>query len=780
MDRGVRRRHPLAEGLRVGSGHHSSSDTEHDAPSIIAPRLPLARGQGRHAQPGGFLETQRAGRILLAVLTSLAFFTRFYKISHPDQVVFDEVHFGKFAGFYVKREYYFDVHPPLAKLLLALAAWFVGFDGDFEFTTIGDSYTENRVPYIGIRALPGVLGSLTIPIVYLIMQESGYPNLVCAFSALIVLFDNAHIAQSRLILLDAQLIFFIALSIYSYVRFRKLRYCEFTPRWWFWLLATGFNLACSLGCKMVGLFTFATIGICVLVDLWEILDIRKNHSMQYFWHHFAARAGSLIVFPFIMYLSFFWIHFRILNRSGPGDTFMSPAFQETLKGNELLLNAHEVRYHDVVTIKHKETKVFLHSHPDKYPLRYSDGRISSQGQQVTGYLHNDTNNHWEILPTKALPATGRGRIVRHDDVIQLRHVLTNTLLLTHDVACTHMATNQEFTTWPIDDHSRHNDTLFLIDLVDGDDSDPLKTKAGYFHLTHVPTRVHMWTHTKLLPDWAFKQQEINGNKKSPDKSFVWFVDQILADDTGEDIRNRTEVQPEKTVKSLNFFRKWGELQILMLQHNAGLTASHPYASGPIAWPYLFSGISFWTQNDSKQQIYLIGNVIGWWAASTCIFVYIGMVVGDMLGRRRGEEFIPDEVRNRLWNSGGYFLVAWAAHYFPFFLMNRQLFLHHYLPAHLCSALLAGSVFNFLVSERINYPVSVAGPTTRLRPLTRSDIGMPAGGTLIGFTILLAAAHAFLGPLTYGTPGLTGEQVNSRRLLTSWTLHFAAKKTHDAA
>ena len=36
--------------------------------------------------------------------------------------------------------------------------------------------------------------------------------------------DNAHIAQSRLILLDAALIFFMSLTIYSYVRFRKLRY----------------------------------------------------------------------------------------------------------------------------------------------------------------------------------------------------------------------------------------------------------------------------------------------------------------------------------------------------------------------------------------------------------------------------------------------------------------------------------------------------------------------------------------------------------------------------
>lgn len=120
--------------------------------------------------------------------------------------------------------------------------------------------------------------------------------------------------------------------------------------------------------------------------------------------------------------------------------------------------------------------------------------------------------------------------MRHSDVIQLRHVATDTLLLTHDVASPHMATNQEFTTWPADDHSRHNDTLFILDLVDGETNEVWKTKAGYFHLTHVPTRVHMWTHSKPLPEWAFKQQEINGNKKTPDKSFIWLVDQIIADE----------------------------------------------------------------------------------------------------------------------------------------------------------------------------------------------------------------------------------------------------------
>jgi dolichyl-phosphate-mannose--protein O-mannosyl transferase len=48
---------------------------------------------------------------------------------------------------------------------------------------------------------------------------------------------------------------------------------------------------------------------------------------------------GLILLPFIVYLSFFWVHFTILKQSGTGDVFMSPAFQETLAGNEMLLSS---------------------------------------------------------------------------------------------------------------------------------------------------------------------------------------------------------------------------------------------------------------------------------------------------------------------------------------------------------------------------------------------------------------------------------------------------------
>ena len=55
--------------------------------------------------------------------------------------------------------------------------------------------------------------------------------------------------------------------------------------------------------------------------------------------HFAARAIGLIVVPAIVYLFWFWVHFAVLTKSGTGDDFMSPAFQQTLLDSPLMLNS---------------------------------------------------------------------------------------------------------------------------------------------------------------------------------------------------------------------------------------------------------------------------------------------------------------------------------------------------------------------------------------------------------------------------------------------------------
>jgi dolichyl-phosphate-mannose-protein mannosyltransferase len=114
-------------------------------------------------------------------------------------------------------------------------------------------------------------------------------------------------------------------------------------------------------------------------------------------------------------------------------------------------------------------------------------------------------------------------------------------------------------------------------------------------------------------------------------------------------------------------------------------------------------------------------------------------------------------------------------------MGRQLFLHHYLPAHLASALVAGALIEFIFNLE---PADVAslskedgktitkGP--RNKPIRERIAGQSLLATWAASGVVVAAliwGFLFFAPLTYGTPGLDVPQVQSRKWL-NYDLHFA--------
>jgi len=60
------------------------------------------------------------------VLGILSFFTRFLFLSHPSEVVFDEVYFGSYVKNYFTHSYFYNDHPPLGKLIIYFFAKIFG------------------------------------------------------------------------------------------------------------------------------------------------------------------------------------------------------------------------------------------------------------------------------------------------------------------------------------------------------------------------------------------------------------------------------------------------------------------------------------------------------------------------------------------------------------------------------------------------------------------------------------------------------------------------------
>jgi dolichyl-phosphate-mannose-protein mannosyltransferase len=118
-------------------------------------------------------------------------------------------------------------------------------------------------------------------------------------------------------------------------------------------------------------------------------------------------------------------------------------------------------------------------------------------------------------------------------------------------------------------------------------------------------------------------------------------------------------------------------------------------------------------------------------------------------------------------------------------MGRQLFLHHYLPAHVASCLVAGALLEFIFNaepsaEEPAYQtvkngkkVVGGGPKRHITARERFAGQSMLGAWIACIVILLIALGGwyFFLPLTYGYPGLTVDQVLQRKWL-GYDLHFA--------
>ena len=355
---------------------------------------------------------------------------RLFVIYHPSVVVFDEVHFGGFANNYLNQNYYLDVHPPLAKMLIALIALIGGVDPTYRFDAIGLDYLESHVPYILLRTVSAVLGALMVPFAYVILKFLGVSRMGCLWTSGLVAIENIFIAQFRLILLDSYLSFGTALSAVAYICFRNEADRPFAWRWWLFGMMTGVGLGFTVSCKWVGLFTIGLIGLFTVQELWEIWG-NSRVSIRKLTLHFFSRLACLLFIPIAIYVASFYAHIQILNKTGLAGVAMSLEYQQDFIGGEIPPVPAPVGYGSVISLRHKATSSYLHSHHAYYPS-------GSHQQQVTAYGFPDANSSFRIVPKHGHNMTEINLEstfipLRHGDKIRLEHVATRRYLHSHNV-----------------------------------------------------------------------------------------------------------------------------------------------------------------------------------------------------------------------------------------------------------------------------------------------------------------------------------------------------------
>nr|AUE44562.1 dolichyl-phosphate-mannose-protein mannosyltransferase [Gloiopeltis furcata] len=266
-------------------------------------------------------------RLILLILTILSLLTRLYRLHYPRAVVFDELHFASFIAHHLRHLFAFDIHPWLGKLTLALFARLASFPTDVLDFPIATPYPTRA--YLLPRLAAALFGAACIPLMYLIAREIGMHVPAATLAASFQLFDMLLLTESRLILIDSQLMCYTQLTLLCALRLWRFSHQPNDTRcvktYFRYLLLTAVFAAAAVSVKWTAAVTpFLITVVCLFGLVFPRMPTPLSH---------CALAGSVAL---VCYVLPWWIHLRISTGSSPTATRMSDRFRTTLSGNDSL------------------------------------------------------------------------------------------------------------------------------------------------------------------------------------------------------------------------------------------------------------------------------------------------------------------------------------------------------------------------------------------------------------------------------------------------------------
>jgi dolichyl-phosphate-mannose-protein mannosyltransferase len=205
---------------------------------------------------------------IILVFLVLGFSTRTFSIAWPPYCIFDEVHFGSFTNFYLKRSHFIDVHPPLAKLIWLAVSYISGYRGTIDWEAAIRAQIPHPV-YVTLRLVTASFSALVPALGFATMRVMHFSTSSSSLAAVLLLTDSMLVMEGRYALTHGILHCFVLLALFSLVILNRA--------------GSSFSLCCT------GLFAgsafsvkYTSLSLLVVIAFSHSCSITNSHLLSLF------------------------------------------------------------------------------------------------------------------------------------------------------------------------------------------------------------------------------------------------------------------------------------------------------------------------------------------------------------------------------------------------------------------------------------------------------------------------------------------------------------------
>jgi dolichyl-phosphate-mannose-protein mannosyltransferase len=336
----------------------------------------------------------------------------------------------------------------------------------------------------------------------------------------------------------------------------------------------------------------------------------------------------------------------------------------------------------IITLINVKCRAYLKSEDSAY--------LGGSMQQIVyaGYAKNESSV-WRMIKIHVREDESVTEIqdeesmfIKSGDYVKFVHMITEKYLHSHNVESP-LSKENKFNEVSCYGSERENNTDENDYWKIYSDTEYVETRTSHIKLLHVKTGMYMGMRSPNNPLAPNKLEVYTSVEAGHENRYFMVEDNRIEDYFRDEFTDHKTHEKIHSYKKKGFIQKIVEYNKEMYETNKTVGGGTSYASSPLEWLLMKKGVLYWNSSHEEnydiprrynddQVIYLTGNPLIWKTSSLIALIFPIFGLLNHASKRKYDLYV------KIHSLSYFFWLCWMVNYLPFFFMERELYMTHYL------------------------------------------------------------------------------------------------------